>query len=253
MKITRLLLPLILFQLLPVTGDALAAEIRVAVASNFTDTMKVIAARFELETGHKVITSSGSTGKHYAQIINGAPFDAFLAADSERPALLETQGYALPGSRFTYALGKLILWSPRPEYIDADGKLLANGEIERLAMANPRLAPYGSAAQQVLQARGLWEVYQGRLVRGENIGQTFQFVASGNVALGFVSLSQVQRPGQPIEGSWWLVPQALYSPIAQQAVLLRDSPAAREFMAFMRSRETLQTIHAFGYGTPDNA
>jgi len=175
MKNRRLLLPLFLFFLLPVVGNAFAAPVRVAVASNFIETLKVIAERFERETGHRVIISSGSTGKHYAQIINGAPFDLFFAADRESPALLEVQGYALPDSRFTYALGKLILWSPQPGYIDAEGKLLESDEVERLAIANPKLAPYGRAAQQVLQARGLWEDYQRRLVRGENIGQTFQF------------------------------------------------------------------------------
>lgn len=236
--------------LLLIAGRSAGDEIRVAVASNFVETFAVIAERFAGDTGHKIIRITGSTGKHYAQIMNGAPFDAFFAADAERPTLLEQQGTALPGSRFTYATGRLILWSPQPDYIDADGKILADAKIRHLAIANPRLAPYGRAAQQVLQALGLWHSLQGRLVRGENIGQTFQFVKSGNAALGFVALSQVKRPGQWVEGSLWRVPQSLYSPIAQQAVLLRENQAARDFLAFVRNAESLQTIRDFGYGTP---
>jgi molybdate transport system substrate-binding protein len=223
----------------------------VAVASNFAETFKVIAERFETQTGHKVILITGSTGKHYAQIINGAPFDAFFAADSARPVLLEQAGIALPGSRFTYALGRLILWSPRADYVDPDGKILFDKNIRHLAIANPKLAPYGRAAQEVLQARGAWQSFQGRLVRGENIGQAFQFVISGNVALGFVANSQLMRPGHSIEGSLWEVPQSLYSPIEQQAVQLRQAPASREFLAFMRNDASRQTIRGFGYGTAD--
>lgn len=253
MKLSNPLLSLIaITTLLLIAGRSMADELRMAVSSNFAAPFDVIAGRFEMRTGHKVIQISGSTGKHYAQITNGAPFDAFFAADTARPALLEQQGVALPGSRFTYALGKLILWSPTAGYIDPDGSILTDRRIRHLAIANPRLAPYGRAAEEVLRARGEWQSYQGRLVRGENIGQTFQFVSSGNVALGFVAYSQVKRPGAPVEGSLWLVPRSLYSPIAQQAVLLREKPAARDFMAFMREEETLQTIRGFGYGVPDD-
>ncbi|MCB1905233.1 MAG: molybdate ABC transporter substrate-binding protein [Gammaproteobacteria bacterium] len=233
-----------------IAGSAAGDEIRVAVASNFAETFTVIAERFERETGHRVIRITGSTGKHYAQIMNGAPFDAFFAADEERPQLLEQQGTAVPGSRFTYAIGKLILWSPQPDFIDTEGKRLADAKVRRLAIANPKLAPYGRAAQQVLQALGLWRSYQDRLVRGENIGQTFQFVNSGNAALGLVALSQVKRPGQPVKGSLWEAPQSLYSPIAQQAVLLRENQAARDFLAFVRNARSLRTMQDFGYGTP---
>ena len=227
-----------------VSGQSLAEEIRVAVASNFTDTMASIARRFELSTDHQVTLISGSTGKHYAQIRNGAPFDAFFAADGRRPDLLEQEGVALPGSRFTYALGRVVLWSPKTGYVDREASVLERGEFRHLAIANPKLAPYGKAAEEVLQARGLWGRISRRLVRGENIAQTFQFVNSGNAELGFVAYSQVRRPGQPTEGSLWEVPRALYTPIEQQAVLLNDKAVARAFLSFLRSDEVLQIIEA---------
>ena len=227
-----------------------AAEIRVAVASNFAAAARSIVERFEAATDHEVTLAFGSTGKHYAQIENGAPFDAFLAADIRRPELLEVEGLALPGSRFTYAVGKLLLWSHEPGYVDSEGEVLERGVFRHLAIANPKLAPYGKAAQEVLQARGLWEELGGRLVRGENIGQTFQFVSSGNAELGFVAYSQVKRPRQPIEGSYWEVPEALYAPIEQQAVLLRENQAARAFLSFVRGDEAVKIIRDFGYETP---
>ena len=233
-----------------VSGKSLAEQIRVAVASNFADAMTAIVERFEARTGQRVTISSASTGKHYAQIMNGAPFDAFFAADAHRPQLLENEGLALPKTRFTYAVGRLVLWSPASGYVDAQGSVLQRGEFHHLAIANPKLAPYGKAAQQVLQARGLWERLSGRLVRGENIAQTFQFVKSGNAELGFVAYSQVKRPDRPIEGSVWHVPQALYAPIEQQAVLLKDRDAARRFVAFVRGGEALKIIHDYGYDTP---
>ncbi len=228
----------------------MADEIRVSVASNFTEAIKSIAGRFEATTGHKVILISGSTGKQYAQIINGAPFDAFFAADTKRPKLLDKEGIALPGSRFTYAIGKVILWSPKAGFVENNIKVLEHGDFRHLAIANPKLAPYGKAAQEVLQAHRLWDAQRGRMVRGENIGQAFQFVKSGNAELGFVAYSQVKRPGHPIEGSLWEVPQALYSPIEQQAVLLKESDTARAFMLFVKSDEALDIIRGFGYGTP---
>jgi len=231
-------------------AHAWADEIRVAVASNFAEPSKVISKRFERQTGHKVTLVFGSTGKHYAQIKNGAPFEAFLAADAHRPKLLEDQGVALPGSRFTYATGRIVLWSPTAGYIDATGQILAHGNFRYLAIASPKLAPYGKTAQEVLQARGLWDSLQRRMVRGENIGQTFQFVKSGNAELGFVAYSQVKRPDQPMEGSYWEVPQALYVPIEQQAVLLKDDAAARAFLEFIRSDAALAIIRGYGYGTP---
>ena len=236
--------------LLLAPAAATAAEMRVAVASNFADAMAVIARRFEAATQHRVTVSAGSTGKLYAQIRNGAPFDAFFGADVRRPQLLEQEGSAVPGSRFTYAVGRLVLWSPRSDYVDPQGRVLQRGAFRHLAIANPVLAPYGKAAQEVLQARSLWEALSGRLVRGENIGQTFQFVSTGNAELGFVAWSQVMRPGQPLAGSLWSVPQALYSRIQQQAVLLQDKPVARDFLAFVRSDEALKIIQDYGYDRP---
>jgi molybdate transport system substrate-binding protein len=233
-----------------VCGQAVAEEIRVAVASNFADVIKTLSVRFEASTGHKVTLIFGSTGKHYAQIRNGAPFDAFFAADIKRPELLEKEGIALPGSRFTYARGKVILWSPGAGYIDAEGEVLAKGEFSYLAIANPGLAPYGKAAEEVLRARGLWDEMKTRIVRGENIGQAFQFVKSGNAELGFVASSQVKRPGPPVEGSWWVVPQALYTPVDQQAVLLKENEVARTFLSFVKSDESQALIREFGYATP---
>ena len=234
--------------LAPVTGPA--ADIRVAVASNFRPAMLELVKRFEEQTQHKVILISGSTGKQYAQIRHGAPFDAFFAADSERPAGLEQQGIAVPGSRFTYAIGKLVLWSPEPGYIDSQGVVLEQNDFEHLAIANPELAPYGLAAQQVLQARGLWELLQTRLVRGEDISQAFQFVASGNARLGFVAYAQVKMPGKFPDGSWWDIPQALYDPIEQQAVLLLDTGPGRAFLQFIQSAEALKIIEDSGYSLP---
>lgn len=248
MKKLPLLLVLLMNVLLASFSNFLAAaEVRVAVASNFFPAVKVIAKRFEADTGHKVILISGATGKHYAQIKNGAPFDLFFAADSHRPARLEKEGVALPGTRFTYAIGKLVLWSPRSGYVDLKGSVLENGKYRFLAIANPKLAPYGRAAQEVLQARGLWDGLTAKLVRGENINQTYLFVISGNAELGFVSYSLLKRPGRKIIGSYWEIPQSLYSVIEQQAVLLKDSAVARQFMSFVRSEVVSKIVRDHGY------
>jgi len=233
-----------------ISSHALASEIRVAVASNFSNAMATIADQFETESGHTLKLSFGSTGKHYAQIVNGAPFDIFFAADAKRPGLLEQEGQGIAGSRFTYALGKLVLWSPKPEFVDSHADILKQGTFRHLAIANPKLAPYGVAARQVLQSLELWQDMQGRMVRGENIGQAFQFVASGNAELGFVARSQVMRPGLEATGSAWAVPQFLYDPIEQQAVLLNDKQAARAFMSFVRSDEAIRIIREHGYQVP---
>jgi molybdate transport system substrate-binding protein len=227
-----------------------ANELRVAVASNFADAMRVLAADFEVKTGHRVTLVFGSTGKHYAQIRNGAPFDVFFAADTARPQLLETQGVAQPGSRFTYAIGKVVLWSPRAGYVDPEGRVLRRASFRHLAIANPELAPYGKAAREVLQKLGLWDELKARTVRGQNVSQTFQFVKSGNAELGFVAYSQVARPGHPTEGSWWAVPQTLYAPIEQQAVLLQPSRIGADFLDFARSEGALELIRGYGYDTP---
>ncbi len=233
--------------LVSASGQLQAAEIRVAVASNFATTMTTIVKKFEQQTEHKVVLIFGSTGKHYAQIKHGAPFAAFFAADARRPKLLEKQKAIIAGSRFTYAVGKLVLWSPTVGYIDKAARVLHIGGFHHLAIANPKLAPYGKAAEEILREEGLWKQLKGRLVRGENIGQTFQFVHSGNAELGFVAYSQIKQPGRQIEGSFWKVPQALYTPIKQQAVLLKDTEAARMFLKFMRSDEVLSILRDYGY------
>lgn len=224
-----------------------ATEIRVAVASNFARAMTSLARDFEEKSGHKVALVFGSTGKHYAQIRNGAPFDAFFAADIRRPRLLEEEGVATSGSRFTYATGKLILWSPKPNYVDSEGDVLRHGQFNHLAIANPKLAPYGRAAREVLQSRGLWDEIKQKIVRGENIGQAFQFVNSGNAELGFIAFSQVKNIDRPIEGSYWDVPQLLYTPVKQQAVLLTDNETARNFMSYIKSKQALEIIRNHGY------
>lgn len=228
--------------------SARADEIRVAVAANFSSAMEGLAQRFQASTGHTVLASTGSTGGHYAQIRNGAPFEAFFAADVARPKLLEDQKIAIAGSRFTYAVGRIVLWSRQPGLVDAAGRVLEQEGFRHLAIANPELAPYGAAAREVLEHRGLWQRLQGRLVMGQDIGQTYSFVFTGSAELGFVALSQVSRPNRAIEGSYWVVPQDLYSPIEQQAVLLKDVPAARQFLDFVKSDEAKALIESFGYG-----
>jgi molybdate transport system substrate-binding protein len=226
---------------------ALADTIRIAVASNFSEPIKEIAEQYKKHTGHRLILSFGSTGKHYAQIKNGAPYDLFLAADVHRPELLEQQGVAITDSRFTYARGRLVLWSQHADYVDAEGKILESAEFRHLAIANPKLAPYGKAAQEVLQSKGLWEPLQSRLVKGESIGQTYQFVSSGNAELGFVAYSQIKRPNHSDTGSYWVIPQANYEPIEQQAVLLKENAVARDFMSFLQTQEIKKIITKFGY------
>ncbi len=224
-----------------------------AVAANFSAPAKQLAAQFEKATGHRLALSSGSTGKFYAQISNGAPFDVLLAADSETPRRMEQEKLAVSGSRFTYALGKLVLWSPREGVVDDRGEVLRTGTFRRLSLANPRLAPYGAAAQEAMERLGAWATLQDRLVMGENIAQAFQFVATGNAELGFVAYSQVREPGKPLAGSFWLVPQSLYAPLRQDAVLLAhgaSNAAAREFLAFLRSAPALELIRGYGYELP---
>ncbi len=227
-----------------------AGELTVAVASNFIQPMEQLARAFEQHSGHQLTIASGSTGRHYAQIRNGAPFDAFFAADERRPRLLEENGLAVEGSRFTYAIGRLVLWSPRPGYVDAQGDILRRGDFRFLALANPRLAPYGRAAEEVLRARGLRDRLAGRLVRGENIAQAFQFVSSGNAELGFVALSQLAQGRDDIEGSHWMVPQELHEPVVQQAVIVEDSAASRALMQFVRGDEGRSIIGRAGYRFP---
>lgn len=249
MSVTRLYTIVLLLVIAPLCG---AETLRVAVAANFKTTLEALAMDFEASSEHRLIISSGSTGKHYAQILNGAPFDLFFAADVRRPQLLERQQRIVPGSRFTYAIGKLVLWSPKPGYVDDQGQVLASGTFQRLAMANPRLAPYGLAAKQVLEQRGVYQRLRPRIVRGESIAQTYQFVATGNAQLGFVALSQLRRPEGTMGGSVWNVPESLYAPIEQQAVILKDKPAARAFVTYLTSERAGAIIHRFGYTTPSS-
>lgn len=232
------------------SGVATAAEIRVATATNFSTAMRAIAQRFESESGTNVILSFASTGSHFAQIRNGAPYDAFFAADVERPRLLEQEGLAIAGSRFTYAIGQIVLWSPHAGLVDTAGAILAGNSFRHLALANPRLAPYGRAAEEVLRSMGLWGDLQDRIVRGENIGQTFQFVRTGNAELGFIALSQLRRPAELPEGSVWYVPDSLYSPIEQQAVALTDSELVKQLLAYVRSPAAVAIIRDYGYDVP---
>ena len=228
-------------------GNLSATELHIAVAANFASSMRDIAKVYEKKSGHKVKLSSGSSGKLYAQIKHGAPFDLFFAADSLRPELLEQEKLAIAGSRFTYAIGQLILWSPQEDFVDAQGEVLKGSGFRHIAIANPKLAPYGAAAKAVLQYKGVWTQLRGRMVRGENIAQTFQFVQSGNAELGFVALSQLGRSAERISGSYWMIPSHLYPPIEQQAIIVRDSLVAREFINFVKSKEITTLIESHGY------
>jgi molybdate transport system substrate-binding protein len=231
---------------LPLAAD----QIRVAVASNFRQAMAAAAERFEQSSGHEVVLIPGSTGKHYAQIRNGAPYDAFFAADVDKPRRLEEEQRIVPGSRFTYAIGQLVLWSKDPALVDPAGEVLKSDRFRHLAIANPDLAPYGAAARSVLQALGLWDTLAPKLVRGENIEQAFQFIISGNAELGFTARSQLEAPGREFGGSSWQPSRSLYPPIEQQAVLLQDSLAGRAFLAFMQGEEARAIVRAYGYDSP---
>ena len=227
-----------------------AETINVAVAANFTNTMKALAEPFEASTGHELALSFGSSGKFYAQINNGAPFDVFLSADQQKPEALECEGRIVPGSRFTYALGALVLWSSRPELVDERGIVLGRGHFRKLALANPRLAPYGVAATEVLSNLELLEATRPKWVQGENIGQTYQFVRSGNAELGFVALSQIMSDGHIDGGSFWRIPLDLYNPIRQDAVILKraeNNAGAKALMAFLRTESAVRIMESYGY------
>lgn len=234
-------------------GTAGGEPLTVAVASNFALPAEALADRFTAETGHAVTLSTSSTGKLYAQIVNGAPFDLFLAADSRRPQLLEASGLAVPGTRFTYAVGALVVWSRDPSLAAGDcRRALEDPGFGRVAIANPELAPYGAAARQFLEAAGLWVQVQPRLVYGENIAQALHFVATGNAALGLVARSQAVDTRLPVASCSWPVPGDLHDPISQDAVVLRRAarnPAAAAFAAFLRGPAAAIIIRRFGYET----
>lgn len=231
--------------------SAMGAEVDVAVAANFTAPMNVIAADFERDTGHKARLAFGSSGRFYAQIKNGAPFQVFLSADDETPAKLAQEGLAEPASRFTYAIGSLVLWSAKPDLVDAKGEVLKAGKFTKLAIANPKTAPYGRAAIETLTKLGLLSAAQPKFVQGENIAQTFQFTQTGNADLGFVALSQVMKDGKVTEGSAWVVPAEMHEPIRQDVILLstgRGNVAAEALLKYLRTDKAKTVIRSFGYG-----
>ena len=248
MKHSRLF-AILLASLLGLAAQVHADEVTVAVAANFTAPMQKIAVEFEKDTGHKVVTAYGATGKFYAQIKNGAPFEVLLAADDETPAKLVTESAAVAGTPFTYAIGKLVLWSAKPAVVDGTGEVLKQGGFDHIAIANPKLAPYGAAAVQTMKALGVYDSLQPKLVTAENIAQSYQFVSTGNALLGFVALSQVLKDGK-IEGSAWLVPAKLYAPIRQDAVILdkgKGKPAAEAFMKYLKGDKAKAVIKSYGY------
>lgn len=227
-----------------------ADEVPIAVAANFTAPMQEIATNFEKDTGHKAILSFGATGKFYAQIQNGAPFQVLLAADNKTPAKLEQENMAVAGSRFVYATGKLVLWSSDNKLVDNKGEVLKKGSFNHLAIANPDTAPYGAAAMQVLNRLELLPAIQSKIVQGDSITQAYQFANSGNAELGFVALSQVYKAGKITTGSAWLVPLSLYPALHQEAVLLntgRDQPAAKAFLNYLKSDKAKTVIRSYGY------
>ena len=241
---------LLLFFCLSTGTQAWAAEAQVAVAANFADPIKAIAAVLEQTTGHTLKVTLGSTGKLYAQIKNGAPFDALLAADTVTPEKLEHEGLAQPGSRFTYATGKLVLWSAQAGRVDDRGQVLRAANLGKVAYANPKAAPYGAAAVQVLNQLGLMAALTPKLVQGESIGQAYTFAATGNADVAFVALSQVLEGGRLKSGSLWAVPPTLYSPIRQDALLLKKghaNEAAQALMALLKSPKAKDLIRSYGY------
>jgi len=227
-----------------------AAQVLVAVAANFAAPMQKIAPLFEQDTGHKAILSLGSTGSFYAQIKHGGPFQILLAADAETPIKLEKEGLGLVGSRFTYATGTLVLWSKQVGLVDDKGQVLKSGQFQRIAMANPKLAPYGAAAFEVLTQLGIFQTLQPKIVQGDNIAQTYQFVFTENAQLGFVALSQVHAEGKLTQGSAWTVPAHLHSPLQQDALLLKagvNNPAAKALLQYLQGEKAKAIIRAFGY------
>lgn len=227
-----------------------ADEVQVAVAANFTAPMKQIAADFEKDTGHKAVLAFGSTGKFYAQIKNSAPFEVFLAADDKTPSRLVKEGGAVAASQFTYAKGKLVLWSSKAAVVDDKGEVLKQAGFDHIAIASPTLAPYGAAAVEAMKSLGVHDSLQAKFVTAENIGQAFQFVKSGNALLGFVALSQVMKDGKIADGSAWVLPGNLYQPIKQDAVILekgKGKPAAEALMKYLREAKATAVIQSYGY------
>jgi len=244
---------IILFLLLSLfTSHVSGSEIRVAVASNFLKPLKHIARIYEQETGERVFISSGSTGKLYAQIVNGAPYDVFLAANSREPQRLEKEGHASYGSRFTYARGRLVLWDPKGSYqYSTLEQVLKMADYKRLSLANPLTAPYGEAAFNVLKNIKMERIQQKKILRGENISQAFQYLASGAADIGFIALSQIRASGKKLPGHYWEVNENLHQDILQQAVLLtnaRQKTQGKKFLNYLKSSKGQEMIETFGYG-----
>ena len=232
------------------TTLARADVVQVAVAANFTAPARALAEVFARTTGHEAKLSFGATGAFYTQIKNGAPFDVLLAADDERPARLEKEGDTVAGSRFTYATGQLVLWSAKPGFVDDQGAVLKGGHFGKIAIANPKNAPYGAAAVEAMEKLGLAATLQPKLVTGESIGQTFNFIATGNAELGFVALAQVLDGGKLKSGSMWVVPAQYHAPIIQDAVILKraaNNPAAKAWMELLKTPQSKALIRSYGY------
>lgn len=232
---------------LATAGPAPASDIKVAVAANFSDTAKDLAAAFRKKTGHTVTMSFGSSGNFLSQIEQGAPFEVFLSADAERPVKLESEGLGVKGTRFVYAYGTLVLWSATPGFVDSKGAVLSKGQFEHLSIADPAAAPYGVAAVETMKRLGLYDTLQPKIIKGASIAQAYAFVGSRSAELGFVALSQVIKD---TSGSRWIVPQQDYTPIDQQAILLKpgeNDPVARAYLAFLKSPEAVKIIRSYGY------
>ena len=230
--------------------SAQADEVQVAVAANFTAPIQAIASDFEKDTGHRLIAAYGATGQFYTQIKNGAPFEVFLAADDTTPQKLEKEGDIVPGSRFTYAIGTLALWSAKDSYIDGTDKALIDNQFKHLSIANPKAAPYGLAATQVLAKLGLTDKIKNKIVEGQNITQAYQFVSTGNAELGFVALSQIYKDGKVSNGSAWIVPEVMHDPIRQDAVILKkgeSNPAAKALADYLKGPKATAIIKSYGY------
>ena len=239
-----------LFAALVFSSHALAEQVQVAVAANFTAPLQAIAAEFEKDSGHSVVASFGATGQLYAQIQHGAPFEVLLSADESTPAKLDSEGLGVSGSRFTYAVGRLVLWSAKPDYLDGSDAALKANQYKHLAIANPKAAPYGLAATEVLGKLGLSAAVKDKLVEGQNITQAHQFIATGNAELGFVALSQVYQDGQLSSGSAWIVPAELHTPIKQDALILKkgeQNPTAAAFMDYLKGEKAAAIIQSYGY------
>jgi len=248
MRLTALLS--LVLAVVSLASPALAAEVKVAVAANFTEPAKEIATRFKVRTGHDASLSFGSSGQFYAQIANGAPFEVFLSADRERPEKAEAEGFGVAGSRFTYAIGRLVLYSKTPGLVDGKGAVLKAGRFEKLAIADPKTAPYGVAAVETMRKLGVYDTLRPKLVQGTSITQAYQFIDTGAAELGFVALSQVAAVKG---GSRWTVPASNHTPIDQQAVLLKtgaNSAAARAFIAFLKGPEARAVVRKYGYEVP---